>query len=46
MATYDLEEQEKIDNLKSWWNSNGTWIIIIATILVTDFCGYASLAIL
>ncbi len=39
MATYDLEEQEKIENLKSWWESNGTWIVIIATVLVAAFAG-------
>lgn len=39
MATYDLEEQEKIDNLKSWWESNGTWIVIVATVLVATVAG-------
>jgi len=32
MAIYDLEEQEKIDGLKSWWEVYGTLaIIIVAT---------------
>jgi predicted negative regulator of RcsB-dependent stress response len=27
MAAYDLEEQEKIDELKDWWKKNGTTVI-------------------
>lgn len=38
MATYDLEEQEKIDGLKSWWEVYGTLaIIIVATFIVGIF---------
>lgn len=39
MATYDLEEQEKIDNLKSWWERNGTFVIIVVTVLVATLAG-------
>lgn len=39
MATYDLEEQEKIDNLKSWWESNGILVIIVVTVLVATLAG-------
>ena len=39
MATYDLEEQEKIDGLKSWWEIYGTLVIIIATIFITGISG-------
>ncbi|MBL79748.1 MAG: hypothetical protein CMH70_06940 [Nitrosomonadaceae bacterium] len=39
MAAYDLEEQEKIDGLKSWWEEYGTLVIIIVTIFVTGISG-------
>lgn len=36
MAIYDLEEQEKIDGLKSWWEAYGTLtIIVVATFLAS-----------
>ena len=39
MATYDLEEQEKIDGLKSWWEVYGTLAIIIAATFVAGIFG-------
>lgn len=39
MATYDLEEQEKIDSLKSWWDTYGTSIIIVLSVLIASFAG-------
>ncbi|MBK67554.1 MAG: hypothetical protein CMP22_05435 [Rickettsiales bacterium] len=39
MATYDLEEQEKIDSLKSWWEVYGTTVIIILAIFITGISG-------
>jgi predicted negative regulator of RcsB-dependent stress response len=27
MAVYDLEEQQKIDDLKSWWKQYGGWVM-------------------
>ena len=39
MATYDLEEQERIDGLKSWWDVYGTLVIIILAIFVTGVSG-------
>ncbi|ARO86333.1 hypothetical protein EBAPG3_000245 [Nitrosospira lacus] len=39
MATYDLEEQEKIDGLKSWWEAYGTLVIIIVAILIAGMAG-------
>lgn len=39
MATYDLEEQEKIDGLKSWWEAYGTLVIVIMAILVAGMGG-------
>ena len=39
MATYDLEEQEKIDGLKSWWEVYGTLVIIIVATFVAGIFG-------
>ena len=39
MATYDLEEQERIDGLKSWWDVYGTLVIIIIAIFVAGVSG-------
>lgn len=39
MATYDLEEQEKIDGLKSWWETYGTLAIIIVATFVAGIFG-------
>jgi len=39
MATYDLEEQEKIDGLKSWWEVYGTLVIIIMATFVAGIFG-------
>ena len=39
MATYDLEEQEKIDELKSWWEVYGTLVIVIAAICIAGVFG-------
>ncbi|SFW27035.1 tetratricopeptide repeat protein [Nitrosovibrio sp. Nv17] len=40
MAIYDLEEQEKIDGLKSWWEANGTLVIIFVATLIATTAGY------
>jgi predicted negative regulator of RcsB-dependent stress response len=39
MATYDLEEQEKIDGLKSWWEAYGTLVIVIVATLIAGITG-------
>jgi len=39
MATYDLEEQEKIDELKAWWNAYGTLVIMAVTVFVVAIAG-------
>lgn len=39
MASYDLEEQEKIDGLKSWWDVYGTLVIIIVATFVAGIFG-------
>src|SRR6185436_3555948 len=32
MSTYDLEEQEKIAELKSWWNQHGNLVMTTLTV--------------
>ena len=39
MATYDLEEQEKIDELKAWWNAYGTLVIVAVMAFVVAIVG-------
>jgi predicted negative regulator of RcsB-dependent stress response len=39
MATYDLEEQEKIDGLKSWWETYGTLVIVVVATLIASMAG-------
>jgi len=34
MSAYSLEEQEKIDGLKTWWNRNGTMMIVLLALVV------------
>lgn len=39
MATYNLEEQEKIDGMKSWWESHGTSVIVIVSVVIASYAG-------
>ncbi len=39
MATYDLEEQEKIDGLKSWWETYGTLLIVVVATFIASIGG-------
>lgn len=39
MATYDLEEQEKIDGLKSWWESYGAIAIVVVATFIAGIVG-------
>jgi predicted negative regulator of RcsB-dependent stress response len=39
MAVYDLEEQEKIDTLKSWWQTYGTLIAVIVAAFAAGIAG-------
>lgn len=39
MAVYDPEEQEKIDQLKSWWHTYGTLIIVAIAVAVASVAG-------
>ena len=37
---YDLEEQEKIDALRDWWDKNGTRVVIVAFIVAAAVLGW------
>ncbi len=37
MATYDLEEQEKLAELKAWWNKYGNTIVLAVTLGLLAF---------
>ena len=39
MAVYDLEEQEKIDTLKSWWKTYGTLVTVVVAALAAGIAG-------
>ncbi len=39
MATYNLEDQEKIDSLKAWWDSYGTAVIVVLSVLIAGLVG-------
>lgn len=39
MAVYDLEEQEKIDELKAWWSKYGTLIVIGLAVFAASIAG-------
>jgi len=43
MAVYDLQEQEQIDELKAWWNTWGTailMVIVVASVTVIAVVGW------
>jgi predicted negative regulator of RcsB-dependent stress response len=43
MAAYDLDEQEKLGDLKAWWNRNGnivTGIVVVLALAVAGTQGY------
>ena len=37
---YDIEEQEKLDAIKDWWDRNGTKIIIFAVVFAVGVLGW------
>lgn len=37
---YDLEEQEKLDALKAWWERYGTLCMVLALVVVAGFAGW------
>jgi hypothetical protein len=43
MAVYDLEEQEKLDDLKAWWEQNAKYVtaaIVVVALIVTGVQGW------
>lgn len=40
MAVYDLEEQERIDALKDWWEANRAVVLGVAGVVVASIAGY------
>jgi predicted negative regulator of RcsB-dependent stress response len=40
MAVYDLEEQERIDALKDWWDKNRTTVITVFAVVVLATAAY------
>lgn len=39
MATYNIDEQERIDGIKSWWEAHGTTVIIVFSVFVASIGG-------
>lgn len=39
MSTLDLQEQEQVDALKSWWKENGKWVIAALVLVLLGFAG-------
>lgn len=39
MATYDPEEQENIEELKTWWRVYGTQVIVVIAVFVASIAG-------
>lgn len=39
MSTLDLQEQEQVDALKSWWKENGKWVIGVAIVGLLGLAG-------
>lgn len=37
---YDIEEQEKLDAIKDWWDRNGTKVIIFAVVFAVGVLGW------
>lgn len=40
MATYDLQEQEQIEELKTWWKLHGTWVTAVVAALAIAVVGW------
>lgn len=39
MATYDPEEQENIEDLKTWWRVYGTQVIVVMAVFIASIAG-------
>lgn len=37
---YDLEEQEKLDSVKAWWQKNGGWITSVLLVVMLALAGW------
>jgi predicted negative regulator of RcsB-dependent stress response len=37
---YDLEEQEKLDSVKAWWQKNGNWITWLLIVVLLGFAAW------
>ena len=37
---YDIEEQEKLDAIKDWWDKNGTKVILLAVVFAVGVFGW------
>jgi len=42
MATYDLEEQEQIDELKTWWRMHGNLVTLVVVAVAVVVVGWLS----
>lgn len=40
MATYDLEEQEQLEELKTWWKLHGTIVTAVVAVLAAGVVGW------
>jgi predicted negative regulator of RcsB-dependent stress response len=40
MATYDLQEQEQIEELKTWWKLHGTIVTVVVTAIAVGMVGW------
>ena len=40
MATYDLEEQEQLAELQSWWKVNGNLVVGVIVVAALAFAGW------
>src|SRR5947199_4210583 len=43
MAVYDLEEQEKLDDLKAWWEQNSRYVsaaVVVVALIVIGVQGW------
>lgn len=40
MATYDLEEQEQLDEMKAWWKRWGTWTMLGLAVILAAAAGW------
>ena len=40
MAVYDLEEQEQLDELKTWWKQHGNWVTAVVVAVAVAVVGW------